>query len=129
MPHVETSRPEQRFASFDVEPQLGRSVALSLLLAGTLVTVRTTNTVYRIVVLDGPARRVSISGGRLFPESTDVELAGATDRDEVFKGGWIVEGLHLELLTDRGPVSTSIVESLAVDVDVASVTDEHETVE
>lgn len=91
-----------------------RSVALPLLLPGTLVTLNTRNTCYRLVVVDGAERRVRISGGKLFPESTAAELIGAIN-DEGVKVGWIVEGFQLELLTDRGPVLTSTVESLDVE--------------
>jgi hypothetical protein len=50
----------------------------------------------------------------LFQESTDAELIGAVD-DESVKVGWIIEGFQLELLTRRGPVLTSTVESVDVD--------------
>ena len=59
-------------------------------------------------------RRVQISGGKLFPESTEAELIGAID-DEGVKVGWIVQGFQLELLTGRGPVLTSTVESVDVE--------------
>jgi len=96
------------------DPSRFRLVALPLLLPGTLVTLHTRNTCYRIVVVDGPERRVQISGGKLFPESSEAELIGATD-DEGVKVGWIVEGFQLELLTNRGPVLTSTVESVDVE--------------
>ena len=91
-----------------------RSVALPLLLPGTLVTLHTRNTCYRLVVIDGSERRVQISGGKLFPENTDVELIGAID-DEGVKVGWIVQGFQLELLSERGPILTSSVESVDVE--------------
>jgi hypothetical protein len=91
-----------------------RSLALPLLLPGTLVTLHTRNTCYRLVVIDGSERRVQISGGKLFPENTDVELIGAID-DEGVKVGWIVQGFQLELLSERGPVLTSSVESVDVE--------------
>jgi hypothetical protein len=96
------------------DPTRFRSVALPLLLPGTLITLHTRNTCYRLVVIDGADRRVQISGGKLFPENTDAELIGAID-DEGVKTGWIVEGFQLELLTDRGPVLTSTVESVDVE--------------
>ena len=96
------------------DPSRFRSVALPLLLPGTLVTLHTRNTCYRLVVVDGSERRVQISGGKLFPENTEAELIGATD-DEGVKVGWIVEGFQLELLTNRGPVLTSTVESVDVE--------------
>ena len=103
-------------SSLDQQPQPGRfrSVALPLLLPGTLLTLNSGDTSYRMEVINGSQRRVKISGGKLFPESTEAELIGATD-DEGVKVGWIVEGFQLELLTDRGPVLTAIVESIAVE--------------
>jgi hypothetical protein len=91
-----------------------RTVALPLLLPGTLVTLHTRNTCYRLAVVDGSERRVQIRGGKLFPDSTPAELIGAIDDDSV-KVGWIVEGFQLELLTERGPVLTSTVESVDVE--------------
>jgi hypothetical protein len=96
------------------DPARLRSVALPLLLPGTIVTLRTRHTCYRVHVIDGSRRRVTITGGKLFPDSTEAELLGATD-DEGVKVGWIVEGFQLELLTDRGPVLTSAVESVDVE--------------
>lgn len=89
------------------------SVALPSLSAGTQITAHTRNTCYQMEVMDGPARRVLISGGLLFPQGAEVEVIGATD-DEGVRVGWIVEGLQIELSTVRGPVLTSIVESLSV---------------
>jgi hypothetical protein len=98
----------------DSDPAGFRSVALPLLLPGTLITLHTRNTRYRLEVVDGTERRVKISGGKLFAESTDAELIGAVD-DEGVKVGWIVEGFRLELLTGRGPVLTSSVRSVDVE--------------
>jgi hypothetical protein len=97
----------------EADPGRFRSVALPLLLPGTVLTLHTRNTCYRIVVVDGSERRVEITGGKLFPTSTAAEVIGATD-DESIKTGWIVEGFQLELTTGRGPVLTSTVESVEV---------------
>ncbi len=113
-----------RFGFLDAVPRARHPVALPLLLPGTVVSVRTKNTLYRLTVLDGPARQISICGGRLFPRGADVQLLGAVDGDEGVKAGWIVEGLQLQLLTTAGPVITSVVESVEVDVDPASLTNE-----
>ena len=96
------------------DPGRFRSLALPLLLPGTHVTLHTRNTCYRLVVIDGSERRIHISGGKLFPENVEAELIGAAD-DEGVKIGWIVEGFQLELLTARGPVLTSTVESVDVE--------------
>jgi hypothetical protein len=121
-PEPETFPPIPSFGLLDAVPAARHPVALPLLLPGTMVAVRTKNTLYRLTVVDGPARQVSISGGRLFPRSTEVQLLGAIDGDEGIKVGWIVEGLQLQLMTADGPVITSVVEAVAVDVDPASLT-------
>jgi hypothetical protein len=112
------------FSFLDAVPEVRHPVALPLLLPGTMVTVRTKNTLYRLTVLDGPARQISIVGGRLFQRNTEVELVGAVDSEEGVKPGWIVEGLPMQLVTSAGPVITSVVESVDVDVDRGSLTDE-----
>jgi hypothetical protein len=110
------------FGFLDAVPEVRHPVALPMLLPGTMVNVRTKNTLYRLTVIDGPARQISINGGRLFPDPTDVTLLGAVDGEEDVKFGWIVEGLQLQLITPDGPVITSTVES--VDVDPASMSGE-----
>jgi hypothetical protein len=123
-PEAETFPSVPSYGFLDTVPEVRHPVALPLLLPGTMVNVRTKNTLYRLTVLDGPARQISISGGRLFPSNTDVQLVGALDGDDGVKSGWIVEGLQLQLLTKYGPVITSVVEAVDVDVDPASLTDE-----
>lgn len=120
----ETFRAVPSFGFLDTVPAVRHPVAVPLLLSGTVVTVRTRNTLYRLTVMDGPARQISICGGRLFHRNTDVQLLGALDGEEGVKDGWIVEGLQLQLMTSAGPVITSVVESVEVDVDPAALTDE-----
>jgi hypothetical protein len=125
MPHLETHDREQLVGFLDVvQTHARRSVALPLLLSGTVLTVHTKNSLYRIVVEDGSSRRVSVTGGRLFQRSSVAELFGALNDDGSTKVGWIEEGLRLELHTARGPVITSVVESVAVDADATSLTSE-----
>jgi hypothetical protein len=116
-PEPEILSPVPSFDFLDTVPEVRHPVALPLLLAGTMVTVRTKNTLYRLTVLDGPSRQISICGGRLFQEPTDAELVGAVDGEDGVKPGWIVEGLPMQLMTSGGPVVTSVVESVDVDVD------------
>jgi hypothetical protein len=101
-------------AEVESDPARFRCIALPLLLPGTVLTLNTRNTCYRLMVVNGSERRVTITGGKLFQESTEAELIGAVD-DESVKVGWVIEGFQLELLTDRGPVLTSTVESVDVD--------------
>jgi hypothetical protein len=123
-PEPETISSAPSFGFLDAVPEVRHPVALPLLLPGTRINVRTRNTLYRLTVVDGPARKISVMGGRLFPCSTDVTLLGAVDGDEAVKFGWIVEGLQLQLLTPDGPVIASAVESVEVDADPASLNDD-----
>jgi hypothetical protein len=123
-PDPETFPAVPSFGFLDTVPAVRHPVAVPMLLPGTLVTVRTRNTQYRLTVVDGPARQISICGGRLFHRNTDVQLLGSLDGEEGVKDGWIVEGLQLQLMTSAGPVITSVVESVEVDVDPAALTDE-----
>lgn len=123
-PEPEVFRSVPSFGFLDTVPEARHPVALPLLLPGTMVTVHTRNTLYRLTVLDGPARQISILGGRLFQRNTAVELLGAVDAEEGVKPGWIVEGLPMQLVTSAGPVITSVVESVEVDVDRTSLTEE-----
>jgi hypothetical protein len=117
----------------DAVPTVSHPVAVQLLLPGTLVTVRTRNSQYRLHVVDGRTRQVTVSGGWVFPVGTEAELLGALGADGSPRLGWIIEGLQLQLLTKGGPVLTSVVESVEVDVDAASPEEEspedEETVE
>ena len=99
----------------DRSSRRSRQMAIPLLLSGTVISMQTRNSRYRIVVLDGAARQVTIKGGWAFPEETEATVVGASDGDGDVKSGWIAEGLRLRLSTDRGPVVTSAVESIAVD--------------
>lgn len=100
---------------FALEPGCSHGVALQSLPPGTVLDVQTQHSHYRMVVVDGQERRVRITGGWVFPESTDVRVAGATAGGSALKVGWIGEGLRLELATDFGPVTTSSVESVTVE--------------
>jgi hypothetical protein len=122
-PHPESLPPVPSFGFLDAVPEARHPVAAPLLLPGTMINVHTRNTLYRLTVVDGPARQISVRGGRLFPNDTEVELLGALDGDEGVKAGWIVEGLQLQLMTSGGPVITSVVEAVDVDVNPAALTD------
>ena len=111
------------FGFLDAVPEVRHPLALPMLLPGTMVNVRTKNTLYRLTVVDGPARQICINGGRLFQRPTDATLLGAVDAEEDLKFGWIVEGLQLQLITPDGPVITSTVESVDVDPQAGEETD------
>ena len=70
---VEIPNLSPSLADVESDPARFRCVAFPLLLPGTVVTLNTRNTCYRLMVVDGSERRVTISGGKLFQESTEAE--------------------------------------------------------
>jgi hypothetical protein len=88
-------------------------VMLRDLQPGTVVSVITRHTAYRLVVLDGVEQRVTLCGGR-FPEDTEVRVDGATTGGSILKAGWIGIGLRLELWQDHRRILTSHVRSLSI---------------
>jgi hypothetical protein len=82
---------------------------------GTVVNVHTTYSCYRLVVLDDEGKRARVTGGRYFPEPTDVRVEGATAGGTAIKPGWIGVGLRLELSSHSNRITTSIVESVTID--------------
>jgi hypothetical protein len=101
-------------ARLGVQPVGSRGVALQRLPAGTVLTLKTQHSRYRLEVLDGVEGRVLITGGAVFTNSTEVRVGGATSGGDTLRAGWIGEGLRLELLTAEGRVMTSRVESVTV---------------
>jgi hypothetical protein len=90
-------------------------VAFDALEPGTVIVVNTRHTRYRFVVVDGPEQRALVTGGWLFPESTEVRLEGATGGGSMLKVGWIGVGLRLELSIGLRRITTSRVLSIAVE--------------
>ena len=107
--------------AFAVEATCSHGVALQSLEAGAVLTVNTQNSCYRMVVLDGPARRVLVRGGWVFPEKTEAQVGGATAGGSAVRVGWIGEGLRLELFADIGPVTTSLVQSVTIEDETESL--------
>jgi hypothetical protein len=62
----------------------------------------------------------TVTGGRLFPEPTQVRIEGATAGGTAIKSGWIGIGLRLEMSSDRSRVTTSVVQSITIDPPPAS---------
>ena len=76
------------------------------------IEVRTLNSVYEVIVLDGCAGEVLIRGGRFFPEFRRARLAGATARNALKLLG-IYVGLRMELYVDDQPIVTSAVRRIS----------------
>ena len=82
---------------------------------GTVLNVITRHSNYRVVVLDAAQQRVLVTGGRMFPESTEVRFEGATAGGSAVKVGWIGVGLRLEFSLGRQRITTSRVHSVTVE--------------
>ena len=82
---------------------------------GAVVNVHTKYSLYRLVVIDADSLRARVTGGRLFPESTEIRLEGATSGGTAIKPGFIGIGLRLEMSKGTNRITTSVVESLTVD--------------
>ena len=76
-------------------------VCIESLEPGTALNVKTVNSLYRIVVLDGPNHVVHLCGGTAFPEETSVRIEGASGSGSALKRGWIVVGLRMEIFLGR----------------------------
>jgi hypothetical protein len=91
----------------------GDGVMLRDLQPGTVVSVETRHSTYRIVVLDGPEQRVLVSGGP-FEAGTEARADGATAGGSLLKTGWIGIGLRLELAHGQRRIVTSRVRSITI---------------
>jgi hypothetical protein len=95
------------------EPSPRPGVLVDALTPNARIVVRTRNSCYRFEVMDTVDRRVRITGGKLFPEATEMLLEGATTDDGTIKPGWISVGLPITLSTGLRRITTSRVESVA----------------
>ena len=100
---------------FAFEPGCIEGVALQSLEAGTVLSVITRHSAYRVVVLDPARQRMLVTGGRLFTESTEVRCEGATAGGSLLKAGWIGVGLRLEMSIGRQRITTSRVQSVTIE--------------
>ena len=101
------------------DPASGSGLLVDALEPGTRIVVGTKHSCYRFVVVDGSQRRATVTGGKLFPESTEVRIEGASAGDNVIKAGWLAVGLRAELSIGLKRITTSSVQSLAVEEAVA----------
>ena len=97
----------------DSEPSSGPGVLLDVLPREARIFVTTRNSRYHIVVIESADRRVRITGGKLFPDATEMLLEGAVTDDGFVKPGWISVGLPVTLSTGLRRITTSRVESVA----------------
>jgi hypothetical protein len=74
--------------------------------------VGTSHSRYNVTPVQAGDSLVIISGGRFFPEPTEVRLAGSTFGGSLLRQGWIGIGMCLEIHSATGPVLTSRVRSI-----------------
>jgi hypothetical protein len=98
-----------------IEPATGPGLMLDSLEPGTRIVVATRHSAYRFVVIDGAQKRATVTGGKMFPESTEVRIEGATAGAGVIRPGWIIVGLRMELSIGLKRITTSNVQSVSFD--------------
>jgi hypothetical protein len=83
--------------------------------AGTLLTIRTRQSEYRLTVLDAERREVLVRGGLWVPEATQAHLEGSTAGGSALKIGWLGIGLRMELSIGHGTITTSRIQSISIE--------------
>jgi hypothetical protein len=78
------------------------------------IEVRTRNTIYRIVVIEGQSGDVLILGGRFFPTQRRARLNGCTLGGCCLKQRGLYCGFNLELQIGREVILTTPVQSIAL---------------
>lgn len=71
----------------------------------TTLLVRTTNSLYRIVVTEGCS--IYVQGGEFFPDPTSAQLDGASLGGGFLRVGWIGVGLLMEIRATGRRIVTS----------------------
>jgi hypothetical protein len=79
----------------------------------TTLLVRTMNSVYRVVLTQGP--EVYVQGGAFFPEPTSAYLDGASIGGNFLRVGWIGVGLLLEIRSGSRRIITSAVRAISIE--------------
>jgi len=78
------------------------------------LSVRTRNSVYRIVAIVPVRGEVMVQGGRFFPVLTRARFAGCSLGGSFLKQGGIYIGFRMEIQRGRGTIVTSDVQSIEI---------------
>lgn len=92
-----------------------QGLELAKLLRFDTIIVRTTNSEYRIVLLDPVTGRALLEGGRQITGPVEVIVLGSSFGDTIARVGWIGVGLRMEVCANDGYIRTSPVQSLSVE--------------
>jgi hypothetical protein len=78
------------------------------------LVVQTRNSLYEIIIIDGPRGEILVRGGQFFPELTPARLAGATLGGSFCKMRGIYAGFRMEINAHGKRTVTTPVESIGV---------------
>lgn len=109
--HLSQMRGERSAAE---SPQNTSGVAIETLAPFDTIRVTTQNNDYRIFLLEPKTGRAIVQGGS-FAEPVDAIVNGSVRADAIPKIGWIGVGCRLEMMINKGIISTSPVQSVEVD--------------
>jgi hypothetical protein len=82
--------------------------------AETEVSVDTSNSHYRFVMLDDGGSRALVRGGRYFDDAAEARIEGSTVGGTLLRRGWIGLGLSMELSVAGRRLGTSRVQSITI---------------
>jgi hypothetical protein len=116
--HGNQPQPPAHFAGFLPQGGEGTGIDLRSLPPGTELLVDTSNTRYRLHMLDGSGCNALVQGGRYFTEEGEARIDGSTFGGYFLKVGWICVGLCLELSVRGKAIVTSRVRSITVEPSV-----------
>ena len=92
----------------------GEAVDITQLDPGSVVTISTRNSTYRLTIQDSEHRLASIEGGQFFSTPVVGCIQGTPFEDGPVQIGVIQPGMRLEILADNRRILTSPVRSLDV---------------
>lgn len=118
MPHTSSVRAATLDWYRDVVEDI-EGVHLCRLPPFTTLLVRTMNSLYRVVITQGP--EVYVQGGAFFPVPTSASLDGASIGGSCLRVGWIGVGLLMEIRSGGRRFITSPVRSIATEQASSSV--------
>jgi hypothetical protein len=78
------------------------------------LVVKTRNSLYEIIIIDGRHGEILVRGGQFFPELTPARLAGATLGGSFCKMRGIYTGFRMEINANGHRTVTTPVQSIAI---------------
>jgi hypothetical protein len=83
---------------------------------GTLITVRTKNSLYKFKTTDKQGKLLGI-GGKYLPEEREIYFSGSTFGGSCIKIGWIGYLMHMELWIGKKVIKTTSVQDASIEGD------------